>query len=468
MGIDVLTLALAAGIASVIEVGVLFAQHRIDRAHAGPGWWTLGMAGVAIASFVGIFRATPALESLATVAGLALFVGGLLLLYVGVVRFTGGRERLGWVVGAWVACVAAVGIFAVADEAVVGFQVLRTASIIVVSFAVVLVLVRTDRHAYARSARLLAVVFATLGAFFVLRIPLLVFADHPHDPFASTPSTAGSYGVLLVAGLLVTFGLVLMSFERLVHEVRESSDRADRAERAEMVARLAGGIAHNFNNLMTAVEGNAELLAMTLPPGDPRRAEVDAIHDSAMRATTLTRRLLEFGRREDPAVARVVVDDAVAGLEPMLDTLVGDEVAVDVATDAPGASVIVDPTLLEQIVVSLILNAHDAMPHGGRVTISTALETVARDDPRLRPPAAPGRYVGLAVADTGGGFPPEALPHVFDPFFSTKEMGWGPDLGLSSIDGLAAHAGGFVSVASEVGKGSAFTVHLPLATAAAG
>lgn len=468
MEIDVLTLALAAGIVSVIEVGVLFAQHRIDSAHAGPGWWTAGMAGIASASFVSLLRSTQTVERLATIVALALFVGGLLLLYVGVVRFMGGRERPGWLVGFWAASVVAMAAFAAVGDAVVGYQLLRTASIAVVSFGGVRVITRADRHAFPRSARFLAAVFAILGAVFAIRFPFVLLVDHSHLPFAPTPSAAASYGVLLVAGLLLTFGFVLMSFERLVHEVAESADRADRAERAEMVARLAGGIAHNFNNLMTAVDGNAELLAITLPADDPRRAELDAIHDSVIRATTLTRRLLEFGRRTEPVVSRVVTDDAVAGLVPMLEALAGDDAAVVVATAAPGASVLADPTLLEQILVSLVLNARDAMPRGGRVTIATALETLGPDDPRLRPPWAPGRYVGITVADTGAGIPPEALPHVFDPFYSTKEIGWGPDLGLSSIDGLAAHAGGFVSVTSEIGKGTAFTVHLPLATGSAG
>ena len=249
-----------------------------------------------------------------------------------------------------------------------------------------------------------------------------------------------------------------------ITELHQALERADRAQRAEMVGRLAGGVAHDFNNLLTAVGGYAELLAESMAPEDPRRDDVDAIRAAGARAATLTRQLLAFGRRETLQPVTLRVPDAVDGLSKILRSLVPADVNLVVRHTDGDASAHVDRSHLQQAVVNLVLNARDAMPRGGTLTIETGSVRLEAGDPRGRPPVPPGTYVSLAITDTGTGIPPESLPHLFEPFFTTKPFGKGSGLGLSSLDGFVAMSGGFVTVASTVGEGSTFTIHLPAVT----
>ncbi|MEI8334321.1 MAG: PAS domain-containing protein, partial [Chloroflexota bacterium] len=246
-------------------------------------------------------------------------------------------------------------------------------------------------------------------------------------------------------------------------ELRGAEARADRAQRAEMVGRLAGGVAHDFNNLLAVINGHAEFLADSIPADDPRREDVDAIHATGARAAALARQLLAFGRRQTLRPSIVDIDDVVDALAPMLRSIVGDDVELVVPRDHPVGHVRVDRAELEQAIVNLVLNARDAMPGGGRVTIATSDIAVDVGDPWLRPPAVPGDYVRLTVADTGTGMDAETLSHVFEPFYTTKLRDKGTGLGLSSVEGAIAQSGGFVTVESELGRGSSFSIHLPRA-----
>ena len=250
---------------------------------------------------------------------------------------------------------------------------------------------------------------------------------------------------------------------RLETELSAAQARADRAERAEMVGRLAGGIAHDFNNLLTVINGYADLLADATPASDPRHEDARAIHDAGRRAAALTRQLLAFGRRLAVERTLVAVDGVVLGLMPMLRSLVGD--TVEIVPPAGGAVgvVFVDQSQLEQIIVNLVLNARDAMHGGGRVTIETVDVTVRAGDPTLPASVPPGDYLRLSVSDTGTGIDAKTLAHIFEPFFTTKPRGLGTGLGLSSVEGIVAQMQGFMTVDSEVGKGSTFAVFLPRA-----
>ena len=241
----------------------------------------------------------------------------------------------------------------------------------------------------------------------------------------------------------------------------DAQARLDVAERMEMIGRLAGGVAHDFNNLLMTINGYAESLAGTLSERDERRRDVDAILAAGSRAAGLTRQLLAFGRRQQLRPTVVDLDAVLEGILPMLRSVTSDLVSITVRTGAAGA-VRVDRTMLEQAIMSLVLNAGDAMPAGGRLIIESTMVPLAHDDVRLRPSAAPGDFVRLSISDTGSGITEDVLPHVFEPFFTTKSLGHGAGLGLSSVDGAIAQSGGFLTVETEVDRGSTFAIYLPL------
>jgi len=233
-----------------------------------------------------------------------------------------------------------------------------------------------------------------------------------------------------------------------------------RSQKLEAVGRLAGGIAHDFNNVLNVVMGYAEMLARPLPPDGPERKKLDKILAAAQRAASLTRQLLAFSRQQvlQPRVLDVgaVVEDVTA----MLLGSVGEDVTVVTRRTANGR-VRADPGQVEQVLLNLAVNARDAMPTGGSLTIETA--DVDLDDlyARLHPPAVPGRYVMLTVSDSGVGMDPATQARIFEPFFTTKGKAKGTGLGLSTVYGIVKQSGGYVWVYSEVGVGTTFKIYLP-------
>jgi len=235
------------------------------------------------------------------------------------------------------------------------------------------------------------------------------------------------------------------------------------AQKMEAVGRLAGGVAHDFNNLLTVVTTNVALALLDTPPGDPRRALLAEIDEAAQRAAGLTRQLLAFGRRQILNPRPVALAGLVRDMQRMLSRILGEDVELALDLDPALPAVLADPAQVEQVLVNLVVNARDAMPRGGRITVSTRVEEVGAGGP---PGAlAPGRYAVLAVQDTGAGMDAETLGHVFEPFFTTKAEGRGTGLGLSTVYGIARQHGGTVDVASRPGSGTTFRVWLPVAGA---
>jgi PAS domain S-box-containing protein len=233
------------------------------------------------------------------------------------------------------------------------------------------------------------------------------------------------------------------------------------AQKMEAVGRLAGGIAHDFNNLLTAISGFSDFALGTLEDEHPVREDIVEIQRAVERAATLTGQLLAFSRRQ--VQRRKVLDlaDAVGDLEPMLARLIGEDVAlVSVHEDGLGA-VEADPGQVEQVILNLALNARDAMPRGGTVTLETANVVVGDDHCRRHVGARPGPHVTLSVSDTGEGIDADTLQHVFEPFFTTKEQGKGTGLGLATVYGIVEQSGGWVEVESEPGRGTSFRIYLP-------
>ena len=238
-------------------------------------------------------------------------------------------------------------------------------------------------------------------------------------------------------------------------------DQLRQAQKMDAIGRLAGGVAHDFNNVLTAILGSADLLSMMLEADDPKWAEADAIKRAADRGAALTKRLLAFSRPHHAAASVVDLVETVRNMEPMLRRLVLDKIEIRVVSTQPSASVRADETSLNQVVLNLIVNARDAMPDGGTATIDVA--SVAMTEP-LAPTLGimAGQYARLSVSDTGQGIPDDVQRHLFEPFFSTKPSDQGTGLGLSIVYGIVKSLGGAIEVQSEVGQGATFTIYLPL------
>ena len=231
-------------------------------------------------------------------------------------------------------------------------------------------------------------------------------------------------------------------------------------QRIEAIGMLAGGIAHDFNNLLTAIQGYAELLTDSIGEEHPDRGAVEEIGRAAHRAADLTRQLLAFSRKQILAPRVVHLGEIVRDLTPMLRRLIGETVHLKAIVD-DGGNVRADPGQLEQVLMNLVVNARDAMPDGGRLTIETADVLLNDEHVRVHPFMKPGHHVMLSVSDTGHGIDPAIQSRIFDPFFTTKPKGRGTGLGLSTVYGIVKQSGGYVCVRSQPGIGTTFQVYLP-------
>jgi PAS domain S-box-containing protein len=233
------------------------------------------------------------------------------------------------------------------------------------------------------------------------------------------------------------------------------------AQKMEAIGQLAGGVAHDFNNILTVIRGHAELLLLEGGLSESASHSARQISQAAERAATLTRQLLAFSRRQVMQPRLLDMNEVVGNMTKMLSRIVGEDIALQLHYCPQPALVKADAGMMEQVLLNLVVNARDAMPHGGRLALE--VRAMEADAARLdqHPEGRPGRFVCLGVADTGCGIAPDNLPRIFDPFFTTKEIGKGTGLGLATVYGIVKQHQGWVEVESEVGKGAAFRVFLP-------
>ena len=243
------------------------------------------------------------------------------------------------------------------------------------------------------------------------------------------------------------------------------SDRFE-TQKIDAIAQLAGAVAHDFDVLLTAILGHAEQLSHNIGPGDPRAPDLAGIRDAAQTAAALTGQLLAVSRRQTRKPKCVNLNDVVDRARGVLHRLAGDGVAFELRLDAELKYACVDAEQIEQILLNLVVNARDAMPSGGGLTVET--RNVTLDEAMaVRRDVAAGSYVELAVADTGIGIHPSIRPHLFEPFFTTKKPGRAAGLGLATVHGIVTQSGGHIVVDSDVGRGSRFGVCFPATTDAA-
>lgn len=246
-----------------------------------------------------------------------------------------------------------------------------------------------------------------------------------------------------------------------VTEERRLAEQVRQAQKLESVGRLAGGVAHDFNNLLTVINGYSELVMSELTPDHPARSPIAVIRDAGERAAGLTRQLLSFSRKQVLEPKVLDLNEVVAHADKLLRRLIGADVGLQAVLDPNVPRVKVDPSQLEQVILNLAVNARDAMPTGGRLTIETGSYVVGEGEAASDPEIRPGCYARLAVTDTGHGMSDEVKAQLFEPFFTTKEAGKGTGLGLAVVHGVVKQSGGHIGVYSEVGLGTTFRVLLP-------
>jgi signal transduction histidine kinase len=302
-------------------------------------------------------------------------------------------------------------------------------------------------------------------------VPVVFLTAHSDDGTINRAKQVSPYGYILKPfherELKVTMALALHRhvLERRLRESEERARRAEerlrQAERVEALGRLAGGIAHEINNMMTVVVGYAGLILTDLPADDPHRPGLEKLMRAGERSATIAHQLLAFCRQRVLRPVVVNLHEIVADMESMLRPLIGESVVLSFVSEPSGGAVLVDRSQMEQVIVNLAINARDAMPAGGVLTLETRNVRVEAADGPVVSELSPGDYVALAVRDTGVGIDPAVRSRIFEPFFTTKAVGKGTGLGLATVYGAVKQSAGHISVDSEVGRGTTFTIHLP-------
>ena len=258
---------------------------------------------------------------------------------------------------------------------------------------------------------------------------------------------------------------VLTGFARDITERRALEEQLRQSQKLEAIGRLAGGVAHDFNNILMSIMGAADLLLMQLGQNDAARDEANEIKQSVDRGAGLTRQLLAFSRRQAVRNRIFALGDIIRGMDTMLRRLIGPEIEFEIVCAPEPLLVMADSGQTEQVVLNLVVNARDAMPDGGRVTVSVEEVEVDEAAAVALVEGKAGRYARLSVSDTGTGIDEYTRAKLFEPFFTTKEQGKGTGLGLSIVYGIVKQSGGYIAVVSEPGKGATFLIYLPIAAA---
>jgi signal transduction histidine kinase/CheY-like chemotaxis protein len=281
------------------------------------------------------------------------------------------------------------------------------------------------------------------------------------NDFAYPLESSGGDEVAEVTG---AFARMRTSFQIARREHHQLEERLRQAHKMEAVGRLAGGVAHDFNNLLTIIRGNSDLLEDRPGADDFQRRCVEQIQKASGRAVSMTRQLLAFSRMQVLAPRVLDLNTIVNEMGKMLPRLIGEDIEYNFAAEPALAAVLADPGQVEQVILNLAVNARDAMPNGGKLTVRTANVTMDGAQAAQHPPMTAGKYVLLSVADTGHGMDEETKARIFEPFFTTKEVGKGTGLGLATVYGIVKQSGGFIWLESKPEQGARFEIYFPQTT----
>gem|GEM_PF-1090085 len=264
--------------------------------------------------------------------------------------------------------------------------------------------------------------------------------------------------------LLQTIGDI---FANALEHFREENDKQNiqhqllQSQKMEAIGTLSGGIAHDFNNLLTVIQGHAQLMMMNMDESTHQYRELKQIINATTRAANLTRQLLLFSRKQAMEFIPININQTITNLLKMIKRLIGENISITTKLETEAWTIEADEGNLEQVLMNISVNARDAMPQGGNLTIQTKNYEITKEDCKLRPDSYPGRFVRIIIEDTGTGIAPSILKNIFEPFFSTKEVGKGTGLGLSVVYGIVKKHNGWINVYSEMGKGSNFKIYIP-------
>ena len=246
-----------------------------------------------------------------------------------------------------------------------------------------------------------------------------------------------------------------------ITEKKVLEDQLRQGQKLEAIGSLASGVAHDFNNLLTTILGYGELSLMRLAKDDPQREKIEAIYEAGQKASTLTRQLLAFSRKQVLEMKVINLNELLENLTRMLRRVIGEDIQFKMHLEPSSGNIMADPGQIEQIAMNLAINARDAMPHGGSITIETQETSLDEEYCKHHADVKPGSYVAFYITDTGTGMPPEIMDKIFDPFFTTKAKGAGTGLGLSTVYGIVKQHNGHIYVYSELGRGTTFKIYFP-------
>lgn len=265
-----------------------------------------------------------------------------------------------------------------------------------------------------------------------------------------------------IGKLASAFNEMVTSLKKREEEKAELEDKLRHSQKMEAIGTLAGGVAHDFNNILMAINGYSALLQLELAEGSKLWSYAEQIIRAGERAANLTQRLLAFTRKQIISPRPVLLDDIIGNIEKLLTRLITEDVEIEIRLEAGDAVVMADAGQIDQVLINLVTNARDALPHGGKICIATSVTILDEDFVLLHDQPVAGRYVKIMVSDNGIGIPDDVRERMFDPFFTTKEVGKGTGLGLSMVYGIVKQHNGIIEVDSGPGQGTAFSIYLPL------